>query len=79
MPDTTEIILQRPHRHAGRNYPVGARLTLRADKAQWLIAKGVAVQKTEGESGGSNQPDGQQTTSQSSVISPQSSAKKGAK
>lgn len=36
------IKLLKPHRHAGRDYPVGATLELREDKAQWLIGLGIA-------------------------------------
>lgn len=36
------IELQRPHRHAGRDYQPGQVLRLPANKAEWLIAKGVA-------------------------------------
>ncbi|RMX18857.1 hypothetical protein EBQ34_00400 [Vandammella animalimorsus] len=39
---TTTIQLLRPHRHAGRDYPAGAQLTLPAHKAAWLIGLGVA-------------------------------------
>ncbi|RMX07418.1 hypothetical protein EBQ24_08765 [Allofranklinella schreckenbergeri] len=39
---TTTIHLLRPHRHAGRDYPAGAQLTLPAHKAAWLIGLGVA-------------------------------------
>lgn len=39
---TTTIQLLRPHRHAGRDYPVGAQLTLPAHKASWLVGLGVA-------------------------------------
>lgn len=42
MPDL-KIKLKAPHRHAGRDYPAGATLTLREDKAQWLIGLGVAA------------------------------------
>lgn len=42
MTRQTTIELLRPHRHAGRDYPVGARLELRPDQAQWLTAIGVA-------------------------------------
>ena len=41
MPDMT-IKLLKPHRHAGRDYPAGSTLTLRQDKAQWLISLQVA-------------------------------------
>jgi len=36
------IVLQKPHRHSGREYPVGAALELAADKAAWLVSLGVA-------------------------------------
>ena len=39
----TAIHLLKPHRHAGRDYPAGAALTLPARKAQWLIGIGVAT------------------------------------
>lgn len=39
---TTTIALLRPHRHAGRDYPAGAQLTLPAHKAAWLMGLGVA-------------------------------------
>ena len=42
MTAPTTIHLLKPHRHAGRNYPAGAPLTLPARKAQWLVALGVA-------------------------------------
>ncbi|WP_444547276.1 DUF7210 family protein [Ottowia beijingensis] len=34
--------LVKPHRHAGRDYQPGARLTLPAHKADWLIGVGSA-------------------------------------
>lgn len=37
------IKLLKPHTHASRTYPAGAELELRDDKAQWLIAKGIAA------------------------------------
>ena len=36
------IQLIKAHTHAGRKYPPGAVLTLRDDKAQWLIGLGIA-------------------------------------
>ena len=39
----TAIHLLKPHRHAGRDYPAGAALTLPPLKAQWLIGIGVAT------------------------------------
>ena len=35
--DHIEIDLTEPHRHAGRDYPPGATLTLPRSKAEWLI------------------------------------------
>lgn len=37
------IQLKAPHTHGGRKYPPGAQLDLADAKAQWLIAKGVAM------------------------------------
>lgn len=36
------VKLKHPHTHAGREYPAGATLTLREDRAEWLIALDVA-------------------------------------
>ena len=36
------IKLTQAHRHAGRDYPAGAELELREDKAQWLMGLGRA-------------------------------------
>jgi hypothetical protein len=46
-PKTTTVRLTKPHRHAGRDYPASTEgrpsvLTLREDKANWLVANGVA-------------------------------------
>jgi hypothetical protein len=43
-PTDTEkrIKLLAPHEHAGREYQPGAKLTLPADSADWLIAQGKA-------------------------------------
>jgi hypothetical protein len=38
------IELLKPHTHAGRDYPAGARLTLDADSAHWLISIGTAAE-----------------------------------
>lgn len=38
----TPIELTQPHRHAGRDYPAGAVLTLPERKAAWLIGLGRA-------------------------------------
>ena len=43
MTKPTTIHLLKPHRHAGRNYPAGAELTLPQRKAAWLIGIGVAT------------------------------------
>ena len=46
-PKTVSVRLIKPHRHAGRDYPASTEgrpslLTLREDKADWLVANGVA-------------------------------------
>ena len=46
-PKTVTVRLIKPHRHAGRDYPAStdgrpSLLTLREDKANWLVANGVA-------------------------------------
>ena len=46
-PKTVTVRLIKPHRHAGRDYPASTEgrpsvLTLREDKANWLVANGVA-------------------------------------
>lgn len=38
------IELLKPHTHAGRDYPAGAKLTMDADSAEWLIAIGSAAE-----------------------------------
>lgn len=38
------IELLKPHTHAGRDYPTGAKLTMDADSAEWLIAIGSAAE-----------------------------------
>lgn len=43
MTTPTTIHLLKPHRHAGRDYPAGAALTLPQRKAAWLIGIGVAT------------------------------------
>lgn len=40
--DTETIHLLKPHRHAGREYPVGAELDLPKQKAAWLVGVKVA-------------------------------------
>ena len=42
MNTATQIELLRPHRHAGRDYPTGALLSMAPHKAAWLIGVGVA-------------------------------------
>lgn len=37
------VTLIKPHRHAGRDYPVGATLPLPGSKAKWLQGIGVAA------------------------------------
>ena len=46
-PKIVAVHLLKPHRHAGRDYPASTEgrpslLTLREDKANWLVANGVA-------------------------------------
>ena len=36
------VELLKPHTHAGRDYPAGARLALDEATARWLIEQGVA-------------------------------------
>jgi hypothetical protein len=38
----TQLMLTRPHTHAGRFYSPGDRLDVATDTADWLIAQGVA-------------------------------------
>ena len=38
----TRINLLKPHTHAGRKYPAGAKLDMEEHKAEWLIGLGVA-------------------------------------
>ena len=40
--DTKTVYLLKPHRHAGRDYPMGAELELAESKATWLIGLKVA-------------------------------------
>lgn len=35
--ETKTVVLKAPHRHQGRDYPVGGKLTLPAVRADWLI------------------------------------------
>lgn len=42
MDKTKQIELIKPHRHAGRDYPPGALLSLPVAKADWLIGIGSA-------------------------------------
>ena len=41
------INLLKPHTHAGRKYPAGAKLSLEEHKAEWLIGLGVAEESAE--------------------------------
>jgi hypothetical protein len=38
----TPLQLTRPHTHAGKQYPVGDRIELDSDLAQWLVSVGSA-------------------------------------
>ncbi len=44
---TMRITLLKPHTHAGRKYPAGAKLTIEQHKAEWLIGLGVAEASAE--------------------------------
>lgn len=39
--NTETVYLLKPHRHAGRDYPMGAPLELPESKAAWLVGLGV--------------------------------------
>lgn len=41
------INLLKPHTHAGRKYPAGAKLAMEDHKAEWLIGLGVAEEAAE--------------------------------
>lgn len=41
------INLLKPHTHAGRKYPAGAKLAMEEHKAEWLIGLGVAEEAAE--------------------------------
>ena len=41
--ETSTVYLLKPHRHAGRDYPVGAPLDLPESKAAWLVGLSVAT------------------------------------
>ena len=43
----TRINLLKPHTHAGRKYPAGAKLAMEEHKAEWLIGLGVAEEADE--------------------------------
>ena len=43
----TRINLLKPHTHAGRKYPAGAKLAMEEHKAEWLIGLGVAEEAAE--------------------------------
>ena len=42
QPQRKRVNLLKPHRHAGRDYQPGQSLELPEDKAEWLVALGVA-------------------------------------
>ncbi|AKH36897.1 MULTISPECIES: DUF7210 family protein [Nitrosomonas] len=44
IPQSKQITIEllKPHTHAGRDYPAGARLAMDADSARWLISIGTA-------------------------------------
>jgi len=39
----TQLVLTRPHTHAGKAYGVGERIEIDATSADWLIAHGIAA------------------------------------
>ena len=39
----TQLVLMRPHTHAGKTYGVGDRIEIDATSADWLIAHGIAI------------------------------------
>lgn len=39
----TQLVLTRPHTHAGKAYGVGDRIEIDATSADWLIAHGIAA------------------------------------
>ncbi|MES1976898.1 MAG: hypothetical protein V4451_02610 [Pseudomonadota bacterium] len=39
----TQLVLTRPHTHAGKTYGVGDRIESDATSADWLIAQGIAT------------------------------------
>ena len=39
----TQLVLTRPHTHAGKKYGVGDRIEIDATSADWLIAHGIAT------------------------------------
>lgn len=39
----TQLVLKRPHTHAGKTHGVGDRIEIDATSADWLIAHGIAA------------------------------------
>lgn len=39
----TQLVLTRPHTHAGKTYGAGDRIEIDATSADWLIAHGIAT------------------------------------
>ena len=39
----TQLVLTRPHTHAGKTYGVGDRIEIDATSADWLMAHGIAT------------------------------------
>ena len=46
MTRETEVVLLKPHRHDGKDYPTGNRLRLPKITAQWLIVSSIARAET---------------------------------
>ena len=42
MTPMTQLVLTRPHTHAGKTYGAGDRIEIDATSADWLIAHGIA-------------------------------------
>ena len=43
MTPMTQLVLTRPHTHAGKTYGVGDRIEIDATSADWLMAHGIAT------------------------------------
>ena len=41
----TQLVLTRPHTHAGKSYGIGDRIEVDADAADWLLANDIAARE----------------------------------